>query len=102
MSPTTKKKAAIAKRKATVDSVQLAREAVDKFFDQITADFNQIQQGNGVRIADCIDAIAEAVAAESGVKKLPEDDAEYMHYVAEASYLVGVQVGLRLRPEGGA
>ena len=90
------------KKAKTVDSVQLAKDAADDLFGQIATDFNQIQEGNGATIPDVVDKIREALIAEYVSQGGSRDaEGEDDGFAVEAGYLVGVQVGLRMR-QGGA
>ncbi len=91
--------------KTKVDPRKLAEQMVDRLFGAITGSVLALEQGSFVQADEvCLDfeAVERALAvAEERAAGPAKDDDEldvrsYMH-AREAAYLLGVQVGLRLR-----
>lgn len=98
--------AAAAKPKATTDPHAIAHVAVDRFFQAMIASRDATAEGCWSTASldqafiETQDAVKAAYVREHGPIK-DGDDLVDEQCAQEAGYLVGVQVGLRLRSVGG-
>lgn len=97
------RKASQRKRPQHVSSQTLARRAVDEYFDLLLASPDALVEGFACQAGidfQAVDVVQDAVKAEfiaDGLKPANDDDGFDEMCARAAGYLIGLQVGLRLR-----
>ena len=88
----------MSKKKQILSSNQVAVEAVERWFQHVTSTFYE-SDGEG-KLIEAFDAVSQALEAEYVAQHGPiadDDTGRESLLDQEAGYMVGVQVGLRLR-----
>jgi hypothetical protein len=107
--PVTKRRRAIRKTPVTVSAAELAAQRVAEWYASLLYSNGALLQGHAYQISfdhvftEVQEALTREYVAECSHMGDPDEDIVAVTNLAqEAGYLIGLQVGLRLRADGGA